>query len=484
MTDATLKNYINGEWVDAATDDLRTIINPATGAYLATVPMSTCPDVNRAVKAARAAFPAWRKTPVVVRARYLFSLKQCMERDYDELARTIVCEEGKTIDDARGEVRRGIESVEVACGIPSLMQGSTLEDVATGIDTDLVRQPIGVFCVIPPFNFPLMVPLWFIPFAVACGNTIVVKPSEQVPMSQAYLLRLIDEVKFPPGVLNLVHGSREVVDALIEHPDVNGVSFVGSAPVAREIYARAAAHGKRAQCLGGAKNFIVVMPDAELDKTVEGILSSAFGAAGERCLAGSVVVAVGGVHERLEPRLATAAAAMNVGNGLNANVDMGPVVSQRHRERVASFIQKGIDEGARLLLDGRTSDLATQEEGAFLGPTLFTDVDPTMAIGREEIFGPVLSVMHATTLDDALELVNSSRFGNAAVIFTQSGKAARQFKYDVQCGMVGVNVGVPAPMAMFPFTGWKDSFFGDLHGNGRDSIEFYTEKKVVIERWF
>lgn len=475
-----LQNYIGGRWQAATARACRDVVNPATGVLLARVPLCDGRDVQSAVAAAHGAFPSWRQTPAVTRARYFFALKNCLERDFESLAKTIVREEGKTLDDARGEVRRGIESVEVACGIPTLMQGSNLEDVAPGIDTDLIRQPIGVFCVVPPFNFPLMVPLWFIPFAVACGNTIVVKPSEQVPMTLQQLFGLMDEVHFPAGVVNLVNGARDVVDALLEHPDVKGVSFVGSEPVARQVYAKAAANGKRAQCLGGAKNFMVVMPDADLDKTVAGIMSSAYGAAGERCLAGSVVVAVGGVHEQLEPKLLAAASALHVGDGLDPSVQMGPVVSQAHRERVVASIARGVDEGATLALDGRDGAAGT---GSFVKPTIFTDVRPGMAIGREEIFGPVLSIMRAADLDAALGIVNGSRFGNAAAIFTTSGSAARQFKYAVQCGMVGVNIGVPAPMAMFTFTGWKDSFFGDLHGNGRDSVEFYTEKKVVISRW-
>ncbi len=483
MTTRTLQNYVGGRWVDAYVREKRDVVNPANGETIAHVPLCGREEVDAAVTVAAAAFPAWRQTPPVIRARHLFTLKYLMERDFDNLAQTIVREEGKTLDDARGEVRRGIESVEVACGIPTLMQGNTLEDVSRGIDTDLVRQPIGVFGIIPPFNFPLMVPLWFIPFAVACGNCIVVKPSEQVPMSQVRLFELIEEANFPDGVLNLVNGAREVVDALIEHPQIKGISFVGSAPVARQVYARAASYGKRAQCLGGAKNFMVVMPDADLDKAVDGIMSSAFGAAGERCLAGSVVVAVGGVASILESRLVDAAKALRVGDGLHQETQMGPLVSRPHRERVLGYIAKGVEEGATLALDGRTVTGLENTPGSFVGPTLFTNVSATMTIGREEIFGPVLSVMRADDLDTALALVNGSRFGNAAAIFTTSGAAARRFKYDVQCGMVGVNVGVPAPMAMFTFTGWKDSFFGHLHENGRDCVEFYTAKKVVISRW-
>jgi malonate-semialdehyde dehydrogenase (acetylating) / methylmalonate-semialdehyde dehydrogenase len=484
MAPETIRNYIGGKWVDSDSAQSQPIINPATGQTLAHVPLGGKSDVDRAAAAARDAFWEWRRTPPVERARYMFRLKEVMERRFDELARVTVEEEGKTIADARGEVRRGIENVEVAAGIPSLMMGTNLEDVARGIDTDSYRQPMGVFAAIAPFNFPIMVPLWFMPHAVALGNSYIVKPSEQVPLSQAKLFEMIDEVGFPPGVVNTVNGGVDAVNALLEHPDIKGISFVGSAPVARYIYRTAAANYKRVQALGGAKNFMVVMDDAVLDRTVDAIVGSGFGAAGERCLAGSVVLGQEGVYDALKERLVEAGRNLKVGYGMDPSVEMGPVVSRKHMERVVGYIDRGVEEGATLLLDGRGFKVAECPDGNFVGPTIFENVSPTMSIACDEIFGPVISLIRVRDLDDALAVIDASPFGNATSLFTGDGKTAREFRYRVQVGMVGVNIGVPAPMAFFTFTGWKQSFFGDLHGHGRDAIEFFTEKKVVISRWF
>jgi len=478
-----LKNLIGGQWVEPETGNYLLVDNPATAQPIAEVPLSGPGDVSSAVQAAKEAFPAWRETPPLARVRYLFTLKELMERRFEELARIITQEHGKTIADARGEVRRAIENVEVATGIPSLMQGYGLEDIARGIDEDAVRQPLGVFAVIGPFNFPLMVPLWFVPYAIACGNTVVVKPSEQVPLSQTRFAELTIESGIPAGVVNLVHGAKDAVDGLLESPDIVGVSFVGSSAVARYVYAKAAENGKRVQCGGGAKNFLVAMPDADLDVTVEGMMGSIFGATGQRCLAGSVVVPVGVVYEPLRERLTEAAANLRVGNGLDESVEMGPLISQRSMDRVQGYIDKGIEEGAQLVLDRRNLRYEKELPGYFVGPCVFDRVDPRMAIAREEIFGPVAAFMPVDRLEDAMQRINNLPYGNAASIFTTSGKSAREFRYHVRAGNVGVNVGVPAPMAFFPFGGMKDSFFGTLHGQGREAIDFFTDRKIVITRW-
>ena len=479
-----LGNYIGGEWLEPETGAYLPVENPATTQVIAEVPLSGPEEMSRAVEAAKTAFPAWRETAPVVRARYLFSLKALMEERYEELARTLTQEHGKTIADSRGEVRRAIENVEVAAGIPSLMMGQGLEDIAEGIDAEAVRQPLGVFGIIGPFNFPLMVPLWFLPYAIACGNTVVVKPSEQTPLSQQRIAELLQEIGLPPGVVNVVHGAREAVDALLEHPDVVGVSFVGSTPVARHVYTQASAAGKRVQCGGGAKNFLVAMPDAEMDSTVDGMMGSIFGAAGQRCLAGSVVVPVGDAYGPVRERLVAGAQSLKLGNGLDESVEMGPVISQRHMERVLGYVEKGLQEGAQLIADRRTARRDGELAGYFVGPCIFDEVRPDMTIAREEIFGPVASLIRARSLDEAIELISALPFGNAASIFTSSGKAAREFKHRVPCGNVGINVGVAAPMAFFPFGGMKDSFFGTLHPQGRESIDFFTDRKVVISRWF
>jgi malonate-semialdehyde dehydrogenase (acetylating)/methylmalonate-semialdehyde dehydrogenase len=475
----TMKNYVGGQWVDAEAADTLDVANPASGEILAQVPLSGPTDVDRAVRAAREAFPGWRATPPLERARACFQLKYELEERKDDLAMLVTRDNGKALKDAAGEVRRGIECVEVATGIPSLMQGANLEDVSRGIDSDMIRQPIGVFAGITPFNFPFMVPLWFLPFAVACGNPIILKPSEQDPLTMELTFELLDRIGLPPGVVNLVNGGKEAVNAILEHPGIDGVSFVGSTPVAHYIYETAAKHGKRVQALGGAKNHVIVMPDAELEPAVDGVLSSAFHAAGQRCLANSVCVAVGDVYEPLKLRLAEKGEAMVVGDGAEAETEVGPVISGEAQERILGWIDKGIDAGGELVLDGRGKGT---EDGNFIGPTIIA-ADPEAEIAREEIFGPVLTLIHARDLDHALEILNASTKGNAASIFTTSGAAMRQFRYEAQAGMLGVNIGVAAPMSFFPFTGWKDSFFGDLHAHGRDAIDFYTEKKVVITRW-
>jgi malonate-semialdehyde dehydrogenase (acetylating)/methylmalonate-semialdehyde dehydrogenase len=479
----TARNFIGDEWCIPSAADWREIVNPATGETIARVPMSGVTEVSEAVRAAREAFPAWRATPVVQRCRYLFRFKTLLEQHFDDIARIVVQENGKTLDEAKGSLRRGIENVEHACGMPTLMMGDSLEDVATGIDSEYFRQPMGVYAAITPFNFPAMVPLWFYPYAIAAGNTFVLKPSEQVPLTQVRIVELLEETGLPSGVMNVVHGGKGAVDALLRHPDIVGVSFVGSSPVARYIYRTAAEQGKRVQALGGAKNHIVVMPDADLDRAVSVITESVYGCAGQRCLAGSVIVGTDKVFHALKDRLVDAARALRIGNGLDAGVTMGPVISHEHRERVLGYVEGGVAAGARLVVDGRAAKVAQYPNGAFVGPTLFENADPAAPISREEIFGPVATISQAASLDDAVERVRASEFANAVSIFTSSGRAAREFRHRVGVSMIGVNVGVAAPMAFFPFGGTKGSFFGDLKAHGKDSVEFFTDKKVVISRW-
>ena len=475
----TVRNYVGGRWVDADSTERLDVTNPASGETIGEVAMSGPADVDRAVRAAREAFPAWRATPPLERARACFEVKYRLEEAKDDLARTVTRDNGKALKDAAGEIRRGIECVEVATGIPSLMQGANLEDVSRGIDSDMIRQPIGVFAGITPFNFPFMVPMWFLPFAIACGNTFVLKPSEQDPLAMELTFELLDRIDLPPGVVNLVNGGRDAVDSLLAHPEVNGVSFVGSTPVARHVYETAAKHGKRVQALGGAKNHVIVMPDADLEGAVEGVLSSAFHAAGQRCLANSVCIGVGDAYEALKERLAEKGRGMVVGDGPDPETEVGPVISKTARERVLEWIEKGVEEGGELVLDGRGHAAGDDQ---FLGPTII-ETHPDAELAKEEVFGPVLTLLRARDLDHALEILNASAKGNAASLFTTSGAAMRKFRYEAQAGMLGVNIGVAAPMSFFPFTGWKESFFGDLHAHGRDAIEFYTEKKVVITRW-
>jgi len=476
-----LKNHVGGKWVEAEAKATHPVTNPATGERIAETPLCGAADVDRAVRAAQDAFATWRQVPPVERARHLFQLKFLLEEHFEAISETVTRENGKTLAESRGSVRRGIECVEVAAGAPSLLMGQALEDVAPGIDCEAVRQPLGVFAGIAPFNFPAMVPLWFYPFAVACGNTFVCKPSEQVPLSQQLIFGLVEEAGFPPGVLNLVHGGKEAVDALLAHPLVRGISFVGSSPVAQHVYRTAAANGKRVQALGGAKNFMVVMPDADLDGALDAMVASAFGCAGERCLAGSVVLAVGESHARVRDGLRERIASIRLGDGSKDGVTMGPVISARHRDRVVSYIDKGVEEGAELVVDGRAA--AVPREGFFLGPSLFDRVAPEMTIAREEIFGPVLCLSGAKDLDEALRIVGAHPLANASSIFTTSGKHAREFKVRVPASMAGVNIGVAAPMSFFGFGGAKGSFFGDLKAHGREAFDFYTDRKVVISRW-
>ena len=479
----TLRNYIGGEWVAAHRAETLELTNPATGESLGRVPLSGAREVNEAVAAAQAAFLKWREVPPVVRARYLFKLKFLLEQHFEDIATTVTRENGKTLDEARGSVRRGIENVEHACGIPTLMMGKTLEDVASGIDCEYVRQPLGVFAAVTPFNFPAMVPCWFWPYAIATGNTFILKPSEQVPLSATRIVELAHEAGIPAGVLNLIHGGKDAVNALLAHAGISGISFVGSSPVAKYVYQEAARFGKRVQALGGAKNHVIVMPDADMDRAVANISESLFGCAGQRCLAGSVVVATGKAYEPFRDALLESAKSLRLGYGLEPGVSMGPVVSAKHKERVLSYVESGQKDGATLLLDGRASKVDKHPRGHFVGPTVFDGVQPDMTIGREEIFGPVAAVTRVSNLEEGIELVQRSGFANATSIFTTSGRAAREFRYRIGVSMIGVNIGVAAPMAMFPFGGTKGSFFGDLKAHGSDAVEFYTDKKVVISRW-
>ncbi len=481
--ETALRNYVGGEWIQSSGSDSLEIMNPGTGEVLGHVPLSTVKDVEHAVSAAKDAFKTWRQVPPVARVRYLFRLRDLLETHFEEIAEIVTRENGKILAESRGSVRRGIENVEHACGIPTLMMGRMLEDIAAGIDCEYVRQPLGVFAAVTPFNFPAMVPLWFWPYAIATGNTFILKASEQVPLTQARIFELAHEAGIPPGVLNMVHGDRVVVNALLEHPDIAGISFVGSSPVAKHIYQEAARHGKRVQALGGAKNHIVVMPDADMDLAIPNVAESAFGCAGQRCLAGSVVVVPGKAYEPVRDLLLQAARSNTLGYGLDSSATMGPVVSQRHKERVISFVDSGEKDGAKLLLDGRDATVKEYPQGQFVGPTVFDNVDPSMTVGKEEIFGPVASITRVGDLDEAIETVQRSGYANATSIFTTSGKNAREFRYRVGVSMIGVNIGVAAPMAFFPFGGTKGSFFGDLKANGSDAIEFYTDKKVVISRW-
>ncbi|MBL8113617.1 MAG: CoA-acylating methylmalonate-semialdehyde dehydrogenase, partial [Acidobacteria bacterium] len=471
-----LRDYVNGRFVDSRATARGPVFNPATGAVIAEVPYGTREDVDAAVAAAKSAFPAWRATPVPERARAMFRFRDLLDAAVDDVARIVTTEHGKTLDESRGSVRRGLEAVEVACGMPSLMMGHGLEDISRGIDCDVHRQPLGVFAAIAPFNFPAMVPLWFLPFAVATGNTFVVKPSELVPLSQRRIFELLHEAGIPPGVVNMVNGAADVVNGLCEHPDVKGVSFVGSTQIARHVYRSASAHGKRVQALGGAKNFIVVMPDANLDRSIDIISESCYGCAGERCLAGSVIVTVGNAHGAVRERLVAAAKGIRVGNGLEDGITMGPVIRPSARDRILGYIEKGVAEGAELLLDGRGHSVVGHENGFFLGPSMFDRVDPMSTIGREEIFGPVLSMLNVPDLDAAIKLSHSHPQANAISIFTTNGKAARDFSYHAPATMVGVNIGVAAPMSFFPFGGAKESFFGDLKAHGRDGVQFYTDQ--------
>ncbi len=481
----TLRNFVGGGWVDAAGDGTLEDVNPATGDVAALVPLSGEADVDAAVRAAREAFPGWRSTAPQKRARAVMALREALWSSHEEIARLITEDMGKTLADARGEVLRGIESTEAACGIPHLLKGENLEGVAAGVDVELVRQPVGVVAAITPFNFPAMIPLWFLPYAIACGNAFILKPSERDPRPSELIFELIaglDEI--PPGVCNLVHGAHGAVNGLLDHPGVDAISFVGQASTARYIAERSAATGKRCQALGGAKNSLVVMPDADLETAVPAIMSSSFGAAGQRCLAGSVAVVVGDAERQDEVlgALRDAASKLGVGPGDAEGVEVCPLVAPEARERVVAALERAAAAGDDVVLDGREASDGGPGR-TLLGPTIVATADHESEIARDELFGPLLTIVRAADLDDALGFVNGSRYGNAGSIFTTSGEAARRYRYEVEAGMLGVNVGVAAPVAWFPFSGWKDSIDGDLHANGGDAVEFYTRKKVVTSRW-
>ncbi len=479
----TIKNYVNGEWIESAAADVSPVQDPATGEHLANCPDSSAADVDMAVAAAKAAFDEWRSTPVLVRAQYMHHFKVMVEDNFEKISQIVVREHGKTMDEARGEVRRGVESIDFAMSVPVLMRSDGLEDISSGIDETTVRQPAGVFAAITPFNFPFMVPLWFLPTAITCGNTFILKPSPQTPLTTEYLFELLDELDLPEGVVNLVNGGVPSATALMENPAVTGVSFVGSSPVAKIIYETCTRNGKRVQAQGGAKNYIAVMPDADIEASVKNILGAAYGCAGQRCLAAAVAVGVGDAYDQLKDELAKQVAALKVGYGLDETTQMGTVISEAAVDRIESMIDQSEGEGAEVLVDGRDFNVDGYENGAWVGPTLIADVQPNTVMATEEVFGPVLSLMKADDFSGAVDIINQSRYGNAASIFTNNGKYAREFKYSVSAGNIGVNIGVAAPSASFPFGGQKDSFFGDLHGQGMDSIEFYTERKIVIERW-
>src|SRR5579859_2844235 len=478
-----LTNYINGQWTDSHAAEWRDVVNPATGEILASVPLADAAEVNAAVEAASAAFPEWRRTPPEDRIQPLFKLKTLLEEHIDDIARTITTENGKTFTEAKAEMRRAIENVEVACGIPMMMQGYNLEDVARGIDEMMIRQPIGVTAAIVPFNFPGMIAFWYLPYAIATGNTFILKPSERVPLTMRYIYELLEKTGLPKGVVSLINGGKAAVDALLDHPKVRAISFVGSTPIAKYVYSRAAAKGKRAQCQGGAKNHVVVLPDADMPMATQIISDSAFGCAGQRCLAVSTAITIGEAQKSFRDSITEAAASLRVGNGLEDGVQMGPLITAQSKSRVESLIGVGEKEGAKVLLDGRHARIAKHESGNFVKPTILDGVRPSSELADTEIFGPVLSLVHANDMDEAMAFLERSPYGNQASLFTSSGAAARRFRYEAPAGNIGINIGVAAPMAYFPFSGWKNSFFGDLHGQGRDAIEFYTDKKVVIERW-
>jgi len=476
-------NYIDNEWVPSRAEEFVDVINPANAEVIARTPLSPAAEVDAAAQAAAQAFPGWRRTPANERIQYLFKLKYLLDEHIDEISRTITMECGKTFEESKAEMRRAIENVEVACGTPILSQGVISEDIAPGIDEIMLRQPVGVCAVISPFNFPGMIPFWFLPYALACGNTYVVKPSEKVPLAMQQIFHLVDQVGFPKGVINLVNGAKEAVNAILDHLAIRGISFVGSTATARYIYLRSATNGKRVQAQGGAKNPVIVLPDADMDSATRITADSAFGCAGQRCLATSLVVTVGEARNIFTEMICDAAATRVVGYGLDAGVQMGPVITTQSKDRIEKLIETGVNEGAGIPVDGRNPHIANYENGYFIRPTILTDVAPGSETWKTEIFGPVLGLMHVDTIDQAIELVNSHHYGNQASLFTTSGFSARRFRYEADAGNIGINIGVAAPMAFFPFSGWKESFFGDLHGQGMDAIEFFTQKKVVVERW-
>jgi len=478
-----LLNYYDGRWQKSSAVEFLDVVNPATQETMAAVPLSPASELAAAVESAANAFGNWRQVPAGSRIQYLFKLKDLLEENFEDISRTITLECGKTIGESRGEMRRAIENVEVACGIPLMMQGDISEDIAAGIDELMIRQPLGVTAIIAPFNFPGMIAFWFLPYAVACGNTVIVKPSEKVPLTMHKVFKLLEQTGLPKGVVNLVNGSKEAVDAILDHPQIKAVSFVGSTAVARYVYSRGTANGKRVQAQGGAKNPIIVLPDADLETTTQITADSAFGCAGQRCLAASVVVTVGEARGSFSEAIAEAAVQRTTGFGLDETVQMGPVITPQSRRRIEGLIQAGADEGAELLVDGRNPRISGFEEGNFVRPTILRDVNPAGKIAKTEIFGPVLSLIHVDNIDEAIQIVNAGNYGNMACLFTSSGAVARKFRYEAQAGNIGINIGVAAPMAYFPFSGWKDSFFGTLHGQGKHAVEFFTQTKVVVERW-
>lgn len=478
-----LLNFINGGWKRSSASEALDVHNPATGAAIATVALSPGAEVDEAVRAGQEAFAQWRRTPVVDRIQPLFRLKMLLEEHLDEIGRVITEECGKTLAESIGEMRRGIENVEVACGTPALMQGWNNEDIASGIDEHMIRQPLGVVAAITPFNFPGMIPLWFLPYAVATGNSFLLKPSEKVPLTTQKLFELIEQAGFPAGVIQLINGGAETVNAILDHPGVRAISFVGSTPVAKYVYSRATGNGKRAQCQGGAKNPVVIMPDADMETTTRIMGDSAFGCAGQRCLAVSVAITVGEAKDPFTEGIADVASSRRVGYGLDEGTEMGPVITRESKERIEGLIEKGAQEGAQVLVDGRQKRVSGYEDGYWVFPTVLDSVDPNSGTASTEIFGPVLSLMHAQTIDEAIQMVNNRGYGNMACLFTGSGAVARKFRYEADAGNVGINIGVAAPMAFFPFSGWNESFFGDLHAQSRHGIEFYTQTKVVVERW-
>jgi malonate-semialdehyde dehydrogenase (acetylating)/methylmalonate-semialdehyde dehydrogenase len=480
-----LDNYINGGWVKSREKKGLEVVNPATQQVLAVVPFGkdTARDVEQAVESAHQALNAWSNTPVISRVQPLFQLKKMLEENLEELGRLITLECGKTFTEAKAEMQRAIENVEVACGTPMLVQSEYSENITNGIDEFMIRQPVGICACIAPFNFPGMIPFWFLPYAIACGNTFIMKPSEKVPMTMMKVFEMIDQLDLPKGVINMVHGGRETVDALIENPRVKAISFVGSTPVARYIYNRSAAFGKRVQAQGGAKNPVVVLPDADIVSTAKTISDSAYGCAGQRCLAASNVILVEDGHGLMKEALYESAKSKVTGFGMDEGVDMGPVITRDSKARIEGLIAKGVAEGANLLMDGREPGIKGFESGNFIKPTILENVPLKGEIIRTEIFGPVMSLISMNTLDDVLEFINGNNFGNMACLFTNSGKAARTFRNHANAGNIGINIGVASPLAQFPFSGWNDSFFGDLHGQGKHAIEFFTQTKVVIERW-
>lgn len=476
-------NYVNGNWENLASDQVLNVIDPASGNVIASVGLSTPDEVDLAVKAADSAFSNWRRVPAVERIQYLFRLKDLLENNFDSLAETITLENGKTFAESQGELRRAIENVEVACGIPLMTQGGFSEDIAAGIDEFVIRQPVGVCAIIAPFNFPGMIPFWFLPYALATGNSVIVKPSERTPVTMHKIFELIDQLNLPPGVINMVHGGPDTVNAMLDHPLVRAVSFVGSTPVARHIYSRAARNGKRVQAQGGAKNPIIVLPDADMETSTRIIADSAFGCAGQRCLAASLAITVGDAKHSFTEAISDAANERVVGFGMDKTVQMGPVITTHSKTRVQSLVQQAIQEGAHAIIDGRNPRIEGFENGYFIRPTVIDNLNPEGEVAKTEIFGPVLGLIHVNSIEEAIALVNSNQYGNMACLFTSSGSAARKFRNEAEAGNIGINIGVAAPMAFFPFSGWKDSFFGTLHGQANHAVEFFTQTKVVVERW-